>query len=99
MNAAGPTTSEGIASSLKQAQDAVSTPGSAAAPPSAKGRAKAATPARDSSAVEGQPDGNLESALSRLGGMLESAGPVADQPCSQFEAPAGQLLMHSVILL
>lgn len=93
---AGPTTFEGIASSLKLAQDAASTPVSATALHSARGSAHAKGEtgnrhAADSSMDDRQPDGTLESALSRLGGMLENAGPLTDQPCSQFEPPAGQL--------
>jgi len=41
-------------------------------------------------AADRQPEGALQSALSRLGGMLESGGPSMHHMCSQFEAPAGQ---------
>ena len=41
-------------------------------------------------AADRQPEGALQSALSRLGGMLESGGRSMHQMCSQFEAPAGQ---------
>lgn len=41
-------------------------------------------------AADRQPEGALQSALSRLGGMLESGGPSTHHMCSQFEAPAGQ---------
>jgi len=42
-------------------------------------------------AADRQPEGALQSALSRLGGMLESGGPSMHHMCSQFEAPVGQL--------
>lgn len=85
----GPTTFEGIANSLKLAKDAVATPASTGPPPSGQGSAQGAGPASKVCTDERQPDGNLESALSRLGGMLESAGPLTDQACSQPDVPAG----------
>lgn len=42
-------------------------------------------------AADRQLEGALQSALSRLGGMLKSGGPSMHHMCSQFEAPAGQL--------
>lgn len=89
----GPTTFEGIANSLKLAKEAVATPASTGPPPSGQDSAQDAGPASKVCTDERQPDGNLESALSRLGGMLESAGPLTDQACSQLEVPAGQLLV------
>ena len=94
----GPTTFEGISRSLKSAQEAIATPEVARTPqnptgataPEASRHAGDLAGAEDGrSPAERQPQGALESALSRLGGMLESAGPSVDHPCSQFEAPAG----------
>lgn len=90
---AGPTTFEGIANSLKLAKDAVATPASTGPPKSGQSSAQDTGPASKDCSDAKQPDGNLESALSRLGGMLESAGPLIDQACSQLEVPAGQSLV------
>lgn len=88
---AGPTTFEGIANSLKLAKDAVGNPGSSGSRPPQSGhsRGQDSGPISKVSTDDRQPDGNLESALSRLGGMLENAGPLTDQACSQLEVPAG----------
>lgn len=91
---AGPTTFEGIANSLKLAKNAVSNPGSSSSrrPQAGQSQAQDSGPVSKVSTDDRQPDGNLESALSRLGGMLENAGPLTDQACSQLEAPAGWFL-------
>lgn len=91
---AGPTTFEGIANSLKLAKDAAGNPGSSGSrpPQSGQSRAQDSGPVSKVSTDDRQPDGNLESALSRLGGMLENAGPLTDQACSQLEVPAGRFL-------
>ena len=78
---------------MRLAKDAICTPASTGNPSSGQGSAQDAGPASKISTDERQPDGNLESALSRLGGMLESAGPLTDQACSQLEVPGGQLLV------
>ena len=93
---AGPTTFEGIANSPKLAKDAVATPAGSGPPKSGQSSAQDTGPATKDCTDERQPDGNLESALSRLGGMLESAGPLTDQACSQLEAPAGQSLVSAL---
>ena len=90
---AGPTTFEGIANSLKLAKDAVATSASTGPPPSGQSSPQDAGPASKVCTDARQPDRTLESALSRLGGMLESAGPLTDQACSQLEVPAGQTLV------
>lgn len=89
---AGLTTFEGIANTLKLATDAAAAPASQGPPQSGRGAsAQDPAPAGNISCIDGdrQPEGALETALSRLGGMLESAGPLIDQPCSQLELPAG----------
>ncbi|KAL3155606.1 hypothetical protein ABBQ38_010860 [Trebouxia sp. C0009 RCD-2024] len=87
---AGLTTFEGIANTLKRATDAAATPLSSGHPQGGEASsAQHPNPAGKSRAGgDRQADGTLESALSRLGGMLESAGPLMDQPCSQLEVPA-----------
>lgn len=92
---AGPTTFEGIANSLKLAKDAAGNPGSSSSRPPQTGQSRAQDSGPVSKVIstdDRQPDGNLESALSRLGGMLENAGPLTDQACSQLEVPAGGFL-------
>ena len=59
--------------------------GNAAAERQTEGPSKGQT----GGAADRQPEGALQSALSRLGGMLESGGPSMHHMCSQFEAPAG----------
>ena len=90
---AGVTTFEGIANTLKLATEAAATPPGNGQPyrgkaSSGEGPSPAGKPSTDG---DRQADGTLESALSRLGGMLESAGPLMDQPCSQLDVPAGPL--------
>ncbi|KAL0048805.1 hypothetical protein WJX82_011551 [Trebouxia sp. C0006] len=58
--------------------------GNAAAERQTEGPSKGQT----GGAADRQPEGALQSALSRLGGMLESGGPSMHHMCSQFEAPA-----------
>ena len=90
---AGPTTFEGIANSLKHAKDAAAISSGSGPPPGGQSSSQDAGPTKKVCTDERQPDGNLESALSRLGGMLESAGPLTDQACSQLDVPTGQLLV------
>lgn len=103
----GPTTFKGISRSLELAQEAIATPEVARTPQNPTGATapEASRHAGDLAGAEGgrspaerQPQGALESALSRLGGMLESAGPSVDHPCSQFEAPAG-VPCHSLCVI
>lgn len=104
VRAAGPTTFEGIARSLQSAQGAGPTPdipgASTPANPTAttgleaEGTAGPVTASGDGqpkagAAAERQTEGALESALSRLGGMLESNGPSMHHLCSQYDAPSG----------
>ena len=84
---AGVTTFEGIANTLKLATEAAAMPPGNGQPH----RGKASSGEGPGPDGDRQADGTLESALSRLGGMLESAGPLLDQPCSQLDVPAGPL--------
>ncbi|DBA89074.1 hypothetical protein WJX77_001689 [Trebouxia sp. C0004] len=92
----GPTTFEGIAKSLKETQEADGSTGDVRAADDDRSKGNAAAQrqtegpsiGQSEGAADRQPEGALQSALSRLGGMLESGGPLMHHMCSQFEAPA-----------